>query len=177
MTSHKAGWFRPHDLCKVSIRWTLLLGTWLQFWMQWWWPHLSLSSLKASLKFLLPKTTLLVGLVSAKLVGNLVALSMHQCRFKFATYCRRVALCPNLAFQPNVITDSFRSTVFDLTAFWPPSFQLEEERQHTLCPLHTLSFYVECTRTLQCSKQLCVCYGYQTAGDALSKERLSKWIV
>ena len=132
----------------------------------------------AELRVLSFKTALLVAIVSAKRVGNLAALSVHQSCLTFSPGNRSASLRPNPAFQPKVISAGFSSTVINLSAFCPPPFQSEEEeRLHTLCPIRALSIYVDRTRSLRRSNQLFVCYGSRTVGEALSKERLSHWLV
>ena len=46
-----------------------------------------------------------------------------------------------------------------------------------LCPVRALRTYVDRTRCLRTSDQLFVCYGGQQKGKAVSKQRLSHWIV
>lgn len=131
-----------------------------------------------SMKILSLKTVLLVALVSAKRVGNLAALSVHPSCLSISQDSTTAVLRPNPAFQPKVIAAGFKSTVITLSAFCPPPFgSEEEERLHLLCPVRAIRTYVERTGSFRRSNQLFVCYGSQAEGKALSKERLSKWIV
>ncbi len=46
-----------------------------------------------------------------------------------------------------------------------------------LCPVRALHIYVDRTQSFRSSEQLFVCYGGQQKGKAVSKQRLSHWIV
>ncbi|KAL0151374.1 hypothetical protein M9458_053368, partial [Cirrhinus mrigala] len=46
-----------------------------------------------------------------------------------------------------------------------------------LCPVRALRIYFERTRPFRCSEQLFVCYGGQQKGKAVSKQRISHWLV
>ena len=124
------------------------------------------------------KTALLLALASGKRVGDLIALSAHQSYMMFLDDNQKVTLQPNPAYQPKSIGAGFRSNVITLEAFRPPPSGTTEEHQLvTLCPVRALLSYVERTRGLRTSNQLLVCYGDRCRGKALSKNRLSHWIV
>ncbi|MGH0190471.1 UNVERIFIED_CONTAM: hypothetical protein FKN15_046458 [Acipenser sinensis] len=53
---------------------------------------------------------------------------------------------------------------------------LIEWQLHTLCPVRALAYYVDRTKSWRQSKQFFVCYGVKSHGQALSKQRLFKWI-
>ena len=58
----------------------------------------------------------------------------------------------------------------------PPSGE-GEERSRLLCPVRALRAYVQTTADMRQSEQLFVSYGGPRRGCALSKQRLSTWIV
>ena len=131
------------------------------------------------LKHLSFKTALLLALASGKRVSDLSALSVQQSCMVVADDLSRVTLRPNPAFQAKVLNANFRSMVIDLSAFSPPPFRSEEERRlNALCPVRALLAYVARTRGFRTTDQLLVCFAGGTKhGAALSKQRLSHWIV
>lgn len=65
-----------------------------------------------------------------------------------------------------------------LHAFSPPPFTSEEqERQHCLCPVWALRVYISRTQGFRLCDQLFVCFANPVRDKALSKQRLSHWIV
>ena len=131
------------------------------------------------LKHLSLKTALLLALASGKRVSDLTALSVQQSCMLVADDLSRITLRPNPAFQPKVLNANFRTMVIDLPAFSPPPFNTEEDRRlNALCPVRTLLAYVARTRHFRTTDQLLVCFaGGAKHGSALSKQRLSHWIV
>jgi len=81
---------------------------------------------------------------------------------------------PNAAFLPKVLTRSYLNQPLRLAQFDPPS---GEEWSKLLCPVRALRTYVEATTGIRQSEQLFICYGRPRRGFALSKQRLSHWIV
>ena len=61
-----------------------------------------------------------------------------------------------------------------LAHFDPPS---EEGGYELLCPVRALRAYISATADIRQSKQLFVCHGGPNRGRALTKQRLSHWVV
>ena len=89
-----------------------------------------------------------------------------------------VILRPNVSFLPKVLPPSYINQTIELAAFHPPPFTSEvEERANLVCPVRALRLYVQATQGFRRSEQLFVCYGGKNRGCALSKQRLSHWVV
>lgn len=124
------------------------------------------------------KTALLLALASAKRVSDIHALSVHPSCTQFAPDGAKVVLLPNAAYLPKVMPRSYQSMAIELFAFSPPPFTSEEQRRlHCLCPLRALRTYMSRTSEFRLCDQLFVCFARPARGKALSKQRLSHWIV
>ena len=132
----------------------------------------------ADIKFLSYKTALLLALASAKCVSDIHALSIHPSCMQFAPDGSRVTLYPNTAYLPKIMPRSYQSMAIKLSAFCLPPRSAEEQRQpHPLCPVRTMRTYLSQTRDFRSCEQLFVCFAIPARGKALSKQRLSHWIV
>lgn len=130
------------------------------------------------MKFLSYKTALLLALASAKRVADLHALSVHPSCTQFTPDGSKVTLRPNAAYWPKTIPTAFSSMAFELMSFCPPPFASEEQRRlHSLCPVRGLRTYIDRTQSVRLCDQLFVCFANPAKGKALSKQRLSHWIV
>ena len=130
------------------------------------------------MKFVSYKTALLLALTSAKRVGDLHALSVHSSCTQFTSDGSKVTLRPNAAYLPKVIPAAYNSMTFELSSFCPPPFASEELRRlHCLCPVRMLRTYIDRTQGVRLCDQLFVCFANPARGKALSKQRLSHWIV
>ena len=130
------------------------------------------------MKFLSYKTALLLALASAKRVSDIHALSVHPSCTQFASDGAKVVLYPNAAYLPKILPKSYQSMAIVLHAFSPPPFTSEEqERLHCLCPVRALRVYISRTQGFRLCDQLFVCFANPVRGKALSKQRLSHWIV
>ena len=130
------------------------------------------------MKFLSYKTALLLALTSAKRVGDLQALSVHPSCTQFTQDGSKVSLRPNAAYLPKVIPTAYSSMTFELSSFCPPPFASEEQRRlHSLCPVRALRTYIDRTQSVRLCDQLFVCFANPARGKALSRLRLSHWIV
>lgn len=125
----------------------------------------------ADLKWLSIKTAFLLAVTTAKRVGELQALSVHEelCRFKPDN--GGVVLRLNPAFLPKVLSDSHLSQRIELYPFSPPGDQVPG--QSPLCPVRALQLYIRATQTHRATDQLFVCYKRECLGASLSKARLS----
>ncbi|KAK0156323.1 hypothetical protein N1851_000360 [Merluccius polli] len=101
---------------------------------------------------------------SAKRVGELHALSVSQECLQWSPDGTGVTLWPNPSFLPKTFSATYANQTLSLGAFEPPR-QGEELGQGDirLCPVRSDSLFV--------------CHTGQAQGQALSKQRLSKWIV
>lgn len=130
------------------------------------------------IKLLSYKTALLLALASAKRVSDMHALSVHPACAQFAPDGSKVRLYPNAAYVPKVLPRSYQAMAIELFAFSPPPFVNEEQRRlHCLCPVRALRMYIARTQEFRQSDQLFVCFANPARGKALSKQRLSHWIV
>ncbi|XP_047229391.1 uncharacterized protein LOC124872980, partial [Girardinichthys multiradiatus] len=129
-------------------------------------------------KFLSYKLALLLALTTAKRVGDLHALSVNPTCIHFSPDGSKVTLRPNAAYLPKVIPSDYSSMTMELSSFCPPSFASEEQRRlHFLCPLRALRSYIDRTQSVRLCDQLFVCIANPARGKALSRQRLSHWIV
>ncbi|CAM4416232.1 unnamed protein product [Leuciscus chuanchicus] len=126
------------------------------------------------LKFLSMKTALLVALASIKRVRDLQAFSVDEACLEFGPANSHVILRPRPGYVPKVPTTPFRDQVVNLQAL---PLEEADPALALLCPVHALRAYIDRTRCFRTSDQLFVCYGGKLKGKALSKQRLSHWIV
>ncbi|KAI2650818.1 Transposon Ty3-G Gag-Pol polyprotein [Labeo rohita] len=120
------------------------------------------------------KTALLTALTSIKRVGDLQALSVNSSCLEFGPADSHVVLRPRPGYVPKVPTTPFRDQVVTLQAF---SSQEDDPNLTLLCPVRALRIYMERTQPFRRSEQLFVCYGGQQKGKAVSKQRISHWLV
>ena len=128
------------------------------------------------LRLLSLKTALLVALVSAKRVSDIHAFSVSEECTRFSTDGTRVVLTTNVAFVPK---NQLRTAEpVDLREFCPPPFaSAEEEKRHKLCPVRVIRTYVDRTKQHRKTLQMFVSWAPKTLGKAVSKVRISQWIV
>ncbi|KAI2648125.1 ORF V: Enzymatic polyprotein [Labeo rohita] len=110
------------------------------------------------------KTALLTALTSVKRVGDLQALSVNNACLEFGPADSHVVLRPRPGYVPKVPTTPFRD-------------QKDDPNLTLLCPVRALRIYLERTQPFRRSEQLFVCYGGQQKGKAVSKQRISHWLV
>ncbi|KAI2661194.1 hypothetical protein H4Q32_006732 [Labeo rohita] len=120
------------------------------------------------------KTALLTALTSVKRVGDLQALSVNNACLEFGPADSHVVLRPRAGYVPKVPTTPFRDQVVTLQAI---SSQEDDPNLTLLCPVRALRIYLERTQPFRRSEQLFVCYGGQQKGKAVSKQRISHWLV
>ncbi|KAL0152056.1 hypothetical protein M9458_052640, partial [Cirrhinus mrigala] len=120
------------------------------------------------------KTAFLTALTSIKRVGDLQALSMNSSCLEFGPADSHIVLRPRPGYVPKVPTTPFRDQVVTFQAF---SSQDDDPNLTLLCPVRALRIYMERTQPFRCSEQLFVCYGGQQKGKAVSKQRVSHWLV
>ncbi|KAL0157267.1 hypothetical protein M9458_048513, partial [Cirrhinus mrigala] len=120
------------------------------------------------------KTALLTALTSIKRVGDLQALSVNSSCLEFGPADSHVVLRPRPGYVPKVPTTPFRDQVVTLQAL---SSQEDDPNLTLLCPVRALRIYMERTQPFRRSEQLFVCYRGQQKGKAVSKQRISHWLV
>ena len=83
------------------------------------------------------------------------------------------------SFLPKTLVSDPANQVIRLAAFDPSRLQggAASASAQLLCPVRALRCYIRATAGFRRSDSLFVCYGGQRKGQALSKQRLSKWIV
>lgn len=125
---------------------------------------------EVSLKWLSMKTAFLLAMASAKRVGELHAFSVDGSCFQWKPDSSGVTLWPNPAFVPKVPT---ASTVRPLEL---ARFDSGSPCEH-LCPVRALEVYLQASSAVRKSDSLFVCFAGPRMGQALSKQRLSHWVV
>ncbi|XP_056614726.1 TBC1 domain family member 20 isoform X1 [Triplophysa dalaica] len=132
----------------------------------------------ASLRELTLKTVLLLALASAKRIGDLQALSVGADFIRFGTGDCNVTLRPKSGYVPKSMSTPFRAQVISLPALFSESSDSQNANApRAVCPVRVLRAYIDRTAGFRQSEQLFVCYGGGTKGRAVSKQRLSHWVV
>ena len=130
---------------------------------------------QAELKWLSYKTAFLLAITSAKRVSELHALSTSDTCLRWNPDGSGVTLWPNTAFLPKVLATAHLNQPIRLAQFNPPPG--EQTDQLKLCPVRALRSYLGATTRIRRSEQLFLCHGGANKGHALSKQRLSHWVV
>lgn len=131
---------------------------------------------RAELKWVSWKTAFLLALSSAKRVGELHALSVSDSCLRWQPDGSGVTLWPNAAFLPKVLSRAHLDQPIRLARFDPPS-GVPGGDPELLCPVRALRAYTAATAGVRRSDQLFLCYGGPRRGHAVTKQRLSHWIV
>ena len=131
---------------------------------------------QAELKWLSCKTAFLLAITSAKRVSELHALSVSDSCLRWNSDGSGVTLWPNIAFLPKVLANSHLNQPIRLARFNPPPGE-RTDKQELLCPVRALRAYIGATARIRRSEQLFLCHSGPNKGCALSKQRLSHWIV
>ncbi|KAL0149886.1 hypothetical protein M9458_054817, partial [Cirrhinus mrigala] len=132
----------------------------------------------SDMKVLFFKTALLLTLACGKRVGDLHALSVSSPCMQFGPNDCMVRLTPRPGYTPKVLSTPFRAQVITIQAFCSSEPDTEAvSRKYALCPVRALRVYVNRTSQFRSSEQLFVCFAGAKNGGALSKQRLSHWIV
>ncbi|KAL0163564.1 hypothetical protein M9458_039317, partial [Cirrhinus mrigala] len=118
--------------------------------------------------------TALTSVKSGRALGDLQALSINSSCLEFGPADSHVVLRPRPGYVPKVPTTPFRDQVVTLQAI---SSQEDDPNLTLLCPVRALRIYLERTQPFRRSEQLFVCYGGQQKGKAVSKQRISHWLV
>ncbi len=130
------------------------------------------------LKELSLKTTLLLALASAKRIGDLHAFSVDSDCIRFGPGDCSVTLRPRMGYVPKSLSTPFKTQTVSLSALSSESTaSLEADAQTSVCPVRALRIYINRSASFRQSDQLFVCYGGCARGRAVSKQRLSHWIV
>nr|XP_054590865.1 uncharacterized protein LOC129154747 [Nothobranchius furzeri] len=128
----------------------------------------------APLEVVSVKTAFLLAVTTAKRVSELHALDISPAYLRWKADGSGVTLWPNVAFLPKVLPSGYVNAAIELGAYFPPPFHSEGQRRaNLLCPVRALQLYIVATNTVQ----LFVCHGGVNRGRALSKQRLSHWVV
>lgn len=125
----------------------------------------------AGLRDLSLKTAFLLAMASAKRVGELQALSVHESCCRWAPDGSGVTLWPNQSFVPKVPASTRSLQPLRLSRLDPGG------PDECLCPVRALQEYVRVTASFRVSDALFVCYSGACKGRALSRQRLSHWVV
>ncbi len=130
------------------------------------------------LKELSLKTTLLLALTSAKRIGDLHAFSVDSDCIRFGPGDCSVTLRPRMGYVPKSLSTPFKTQTVSLSALSSESTASREaDAQTSVCPVRALRIYIDRSASFRQSDQLFVCYGGCARGRAVSKQRLSHWIV
>lgn len=131
---------------------------------------------RADLRWLTVKTAFLLAIVSAKRVSELHALSVSESCLRWNADGSGVTLWPNMAFLPKVWSRAHLDHPIQLAQYAPPPGEGGDQPEF-LCPVRALRAYVAATASIRRSDQLFLCYGGPRRGCAVSKQRLSHWLV
>ncbi|XDV15183.1 hypothetical protein PO909_015313 [Leuciscus waleckii] len=124
------------------------------------------------------KTALLLALASAKRIGDLHAFSVNDDCICFGPGDCSVTLRPRPGYVPKSLNTPFRAQVVSLpTLSAEPSASNDADAQTAVCPVRALRMYMDRSAAFRQSDQLFVCFGGCNKGHAVSKQRLSHWIV
>ncbi len=130
------------------------------------------------LKELSLKTALLLALASAKRIGDLHAFSVDSDCIRFGPGDCSVTLRPRMGYVPKSLSTPFKIQTVSLSALSSESAASSEaDAQTSVCPVRALRIYIDRSAGFRQSDQLFVCYGGCARGRAVSKQRLSHWIV
>lgn len=132
---------------------------------------------RADLKWVSIKLAFLLAVTSAKRVGELHALSVAEDCLRWSADGSGVALWPNPSFLPKRISAFHVNQPIKLAAFTPQAGADELPDALLLCPVRALRQYIAVTAAIRRSDALFLCYGGRSKGCALSKQRLSHWVV
>ncbi len=89
-----------------------------------------------------------------------------------------VTLRPRPGYMPKSLSTPFKTKTVSLSALSSESSTLlDADAQTSVCPVRALSIYIDRSASFRQSDQLFVCYGGCAKGRAVSKQRLSHWIV
>lgn len=130
---------------------------------------------QAELKWLSCKTSFLLAITSAKRVSELHALSVSESCLRWNADGSGVTMWPNVAFLPKVLSHAHLNQPIRLARFDPPPG--EGPGLELLCPVRALRAYVGATARIRRAEQLFLCHSGANKGGALSRQRLSHWIV
>ena len=130
-----------------------------------------------SLQWMSLKVAFLLAITSAKRVGELQALSVHESCFRFLPGNTGVVLCLNPVFLPNVLTDFYLYQSVELCSLRPCQEAGKGQEESALCPVRALKIYIQCTVALRRTNQLFICFGPPCLGEPVSKARLSHWVM
>lgn len=124
------------------------------------------------------KTAFLLSVSSVKRVSEIHALSVHPACLRLGEGGSSISLLPNPSFLPKVLPRSYVARPLVLEPFHPPPHNsAESARLHLICPVRALRRYISCTQQIRHTDQLFICYGDSVQGQAVSKQRLAKWVV
>ncbi len=89
-----------------------------------------------------------------------------------------VTLRPRMRYVPKSLSTPFKTQTVSLFALSSKSTVLRDaDAQTSVCPIRPLRIYIDRSASFRQSDQLFVCYGGCARGRAVSKQRLSHWIV
>ena len=88
-----------------------------------------------------------------------------------------VTMWPNPTFLPKRLSAFHVNQPVRLSAYTPQPVEGRQPESGLLCPVRALRRYVDVTDEFRRSDALFLCYGGDRKGCALSKQRLSHWIV
>ncbi len=131
---------------------------------------------QAELKWVTWKAAFLLAVSSAKRVSELHALSVSDSCLRWHPDGSGVTLWPNTAFLSKVLSHAHLNQPIRLARF-DPSPEEQGGEPELLCPVRILRAYTAATAAIRRSDQLFLCYGGHNRGCAVSKQRLSHWVV
>ena len=119
-----------------------------------------------------------LAVMSAKRLGELHALSVARDCLRWTSDRSEVTMWPNPSFLPKRLSAFHVNQPIRLSAYVPqPGAEGLRPDARLLCPIRALRRYVDATSVFRRSDALFLCYGGHRRGCALSKQRLSHWVV
>ncbi|KAL0151782.1 hypothetical protein M9458_052933 [Cirrhinus mrigala] len=116
----------------------------------------------------------LTVLTFVKRMGDLQALAVNDSCLEFGPADSHIVLRPWPGYVPKIPTTPFKDQVVTLQAI--PS-QEGDPKLSFLCPVHALRIYIEHIQVFRRYEQLFVCFGGRQNGKAVSKQKISHWLV
>ncbi len=139
-------------------------------------PFKSLTSV--DFKELSLKTALLLALASAKRIGDIHAFSVDSNCIRFGPCDCSVTHRPRPGYVPKSLSTPFRTQTVSLSALSSrTSSSRNTDDQTSVYPIRALIIYIDHSASFWQSDQLFACYGGCAKARAVSKQRLSYWIV
>ena len=116
----------------------------------------------------------LLLLTTAARVSEVTALTT---RVEFSVNDEQAFIYPDPEFKAKTLDEVYGRTPTVIKGFYPRPRTREQRRLNLSCPVGAVRIYLERTRAVRKSTQLLVSYRKQSPGRAITRERVSHWLV